>query len=665
MVPLQAHTLETEEIDHDIYRGDRQHISRLPEVRSLALSSSSSASASSFIPGIGALAAVVEHAISRWARRNSSASSSSSSTISSHSQHSSTYPHARRHGRKRKAQSASISTSTASERDISARIRARQEARQVPREFVLYLPPEMTAGSRHPPAPYTKQDIFRGTSLPHVLNTLENALKKATRLRKGKTTDPSSLSQNIGSTSPDFSQHNHPLSFVDATAQRRSKGKQKAATQSHVSVHSGTTVRTIRSPKAWWLDISSPTWDDMRAIGKRDTREKLEWFPKLGYQFIVFRAMESARTRQRIISRNGMMDGYQDDEGLIGETNVYLVVFRDGICTFHFTDISEHIERVRTRVQFLQDNVAMSSDWIAHGLLDSVVDSFFPILKEIEKDVASIENILFANEAPTESSFSGGSSSFDTEDPKGTITEKELQNLPSSSFIEKVEAATEVVPRFSIPRLTIPLAIRHLKRKVVCLLQGTLSTSKARVISTQTATSISFRHMARTRRLVTSLARLLASKSEVVSQMRKRYLGTGKAIHIESVEIAMYMGDVQDHILTLQQALSHYEHILSESYPAYLSQLRKIVSDTKNSSDKAVLILSLVSFGALVPGPIIGLFSMNVHTPRNTIDNPIPSGGYYWFGIVLVLVLFVECSFLALLRYWWVQSKSERKPKLL
>ena len=63
-------------------------------------------------------------------------------------------------------------------------------------------------------------------------------------------------------------------------------------------------------------------------ILQRDTREKLEWFPKLGYQFIVFRAMESAYTREQ---RNGIID--QGDGGPIGEANMYLVIFRGGICT--------------------------------------------------------------------------------------------------------------------------------------------------------------------------------------------------------------------------------------------------------------------------------------------------------------------------------------------
>ena len=57
--------------------------------------------------------------------------------------------------------------------------------------------------------------------------------------------------------------------------------------------------------------------------------------------------------------------------------------------------------------------------------------------------------------------------------------------------------------------------------------------------------------MARTRRLVTSLARLLATKSEVVAQIRKRLLssnpsGLGNgASEDDDTEIAIHMGDVQ------------------------------------------------------------------------------------------------------------------------
>ncbi|KAF9237322.1 hypothetical protein BU15DRAFT_48851 [Melanogaster broomeanus] len=405
-----------------------------------------------------------------------------------------------------------------------------------------------------------------------------------------------------------------PAFFTDLTTlrpSRKGEGKQKQSTgvRLAVSPHSRTPPNIRRAPKAsWWLDVANPTWDDMRSIGKllhlhpltledilqQDTREKLELFPKLGYHFIVFRAIESAATRGRFKEQSHAEgDDYQVDDGLIGEANVYLVVFREGVCTVRYSDTScfglEHTERVRNRLKLLQDSFHMSSDWIAHGLLDSIVDSFFPTLKEIEKEVAAVEALV--------------------------------------------------------------VSIRRIHSK-----------------SPQTPTATTLRRMARTRRLVTSLCRLLASKSEVISQIQKRCLISsgrfGHDIHTDDVDIAMYMGDVQDHILTLQQALNHYERLLSESHPAYLSQLRLSASRAKKGIDEAMQMLSLVSMGALVPVPILGLFSMNIHIPRNTINPPVPSGSYYWFGIVIVLVLLLECSFLYLVRYWGVQAKRRGNSKL-
>jgi magnesium transporter len=57
--------------------------------------------------------------------------------------------------------------------------------------------------------------------------------------------------------------------------------------------------------------------------------------------------------------------------------------------------------------------------------------------------------------------------------------------------------------------------------------------------------------MARTRRLVTSLGRLLATKSEVVLQIRKRLLIAGRSrmgnetSKGDELDVAIYMGDVQ------------------------------------------------------------------------------------------------------------------------
>ena len=71
-------------------------------------------------------------------------------------------------------------------------------------------------------------------------------------------------------------------------------------------------------------------------ILQQDPREKLELFPKLGYYFVVFRAIESQATRdKRRLMSTIATDAAPTvtDEGIVGEVNVYLVVFREGICS--------------------------------------------------------------------------------------------------------------------------------------------------------------------------------------------------------------------------------------------------------------------------------------------------------------------------------------------
>jgi magnesium transporter len=72
-------------------------------------------------------------------------------------------------------------------------------------------------------------------------------------------------------------------------------------------------------------------------ILQQETREKLEQFPRLGYYFIVFRAIETRKARERVRGLVNPLreseDPHAEDEGVVGEAMVYLVVFRGGFCS--------------------------------------------------------------------------------------------------------------------------------------------------------------------------------------------------------------------------------------------------------------------------------------------------------------------------------------------
>lgn len=84
------------------------------------------------------------------------------------------------------------------------------------------------------------------------------------------------------------------------------------------------------------LHIHPLTLED---ILQQDPREKLELFSKLGYYFISFRAIESHATKEKVQREAKLENPFgttkpilDDDDGPIGAANVYLAVFKDGIC---------------------------------------------------------------------------------------------------------------------------------------------------------------------------------------------------------------------------------------------------------------------------------------------------------------------------------------------
>jgi magnesium transporter len=72
-------------------------------------------------------------------------------------------------------------------------------------------------------------------------------------------------------------------------------------------------------------------------ILQQEPREKFDLFPRLGYYFVSFSAIETREGRENSRQQSERMNEHLEPiaglrEGAIGETYVYLVVFSDGIC---------------------------------------------------------------------------------------------------------------------------------------------------------------------------------------------------------------------------------------------------------------------------------------------------------------------------------------------
>ncbi|KAK4687837.1 magnesium transporter, partial [Tremellales sp. Uapishka_1] len=378
--------------------------------------------------------------------------------------------------------------------------------------------------------------------------------------------------------------------------------------------------------------------------------------------------------------------GKEGLEGVgVGGVNVYLVVFADGIVSFHFEDISKHTQRVLDRILSLTaTNETHTSEWIAHGILDSIVDAFFPLIRYVDGQVDDIDSLTIdpttdPSKAKTQVQAATKAQTFLGNGGEGlTGSEKEAFELCEKGQLPRHQASQKSMtywcaPRWSLPRLpTIPHRKIHLPRLLIYLRLFFLPTSSAvkqkyehqaeQVFDRSTM----LKRITDMRRLVTGLGRLLGGKSQVVQRLRKRTSSSK-----DGGEVGAYIGDLQDHILLLQTSLNHYEYILSHCQPAYLSHLSVSSSLARGGTDKAILALSTVTISILPMQLVIGLFSMNIHIPANgaagsklhkEADESQSPFGY--FGGILVAIFLVACAMVSVIRYWrWMARQKFGKQR--
>ncbi len=152
------------------------------------------------------------------------------------------------------------------------------------------------------------------------------------------------------------------------------------------------------------------------------------------------------------------------------------------------------------------------------------------------------------------------------------------------------------------------------------------------------------RQIGECRKKVMSLMRLLGGKADVIKGFSKRcneqYSVTPRG------EIGLYLGDIQDHVVTMMSNLGHFEKMLSRSHANYLAQLSVGAIAQGNRANEVLSKITLVAT-ILVPLNLIsGLFGMNVPVPGKNSE-----GLGWFFGILGVITAIVLLSLAAARRY--------------
>ena len=245
----------------------------------------------------------------------------------------------------------------------------------------------------------------------------------------------------------------------------------------------------------FWLDVLSPTDTEMRVISKtfgihpltaedimmQEAREKVELFRN--YYFVNYRTFEQD----------------MNSEDFLEPVNMYVVVFREGVISFHFS-MTPHPANVRRRIRQLKDYLILSSDWISYAIIDDITDVFAPLIQSIEDEVDDIDDAIL-----------------------------------QLHVVDKPETKDE-------------------KSKVG---EDNEKKSDAGDPPTGGSGGDMLRRVGEGRKKVMGLYRLLGNKADVIKGFAKRCNEQWEIA--PRSEIGLYLGDIQDHILTMTSNLSHYE----------------------------------------------------------------------------------------------------------
>ncbi|ORY97503.1 hypothetical protein BCR43DRAFT_438092 [Syncephalastrum racemosum] len=288
----------------------------------------------------------------------------------------------------------------------------------------------------------------------------------------------------------------------------------------------GENLSSMLRKGCFWIDVLSPTDAEMKALSKifhihpltaeditmEEPREKCEVFKN--YYFICFRTFDQDQTSVSYLQPVGM----------------YILIMKECILTFHFRPLP-HPYHVRKRIKQLKDYINVTPDWICYAILDDITDSFAPLIRAIEFEVDSIDELVLI------------------------LKESEQSDM--------------------------------LRRIGYC------------------------------RKRMMGLLRLLVSKADVVKTIVKR--GEARAQDGDrpalSNEVALYLGDVQDHIITMLQSLNHYEKISSRSHSNYLAQISIEMTQTNNEINDVLSKLTALGSVLIPMNLVTGLWGMNVQVP--------------------------------------------------
>lgn len=543
------------------------------------------------------------------------------------------------------------------ERETDERLQAIQNAYEQGNSEIVH----MATGRHHSKAAlkYTPKKLLRkylSGATGQLLTSDESALNKSIHhyeedLEKAKHTPPRIIDPELAQTLESSLMHQTEVKFGGTRITGSGDGGRTLPhrfslfhSESEDTVHSPDIAGLValgqlveqafhHGDATWWLDVTCPTDAEMKVIAKafgihpltaedirmQELREKVELFRN--YYFVCFHTFEQDKELAEYLE----------------PINVYIVVFKEGVLSFHFSPVN-HPALVRRRVRQLRDYVEVLADWICYALIDDITDAFVPVINGIEYEADAIEDLVFVvrdldfagmlmrigelrRKVMTLMRLLSGKADVIKMFAKRCQDEIHLnQNYPAPGYVQPA-------PHFGTPGVSFGPVPAGMAQYPTPPIPGPGQTATPPIPSIPgPAQPIPGSNLA----------------GENVAQPR--------------ADIALYLGDIQDHVVTMFQNLLAYEKIFSRSHGNYLAQLQVESFYANNRITEMFSKVTLIGTIMVPLNLVTGLFGMNVTVPGQDTGSL-----EWWFGILGVMIGII--LILMVLANWWLSFGTEEEEK--
>ncbi|KAJ2344554.1 CorA metal ion transporter [Coemansia sp. RSA 2618] len=274
----------------------------------------------------------------------------------------------------------------------------------------------------------------------------------------------------------------------------------------------------------------------------------------------------------------------------------YMIVLDTGVVTLHHSNVP-HVRNTVARLKLDEDAVRLTPDYVAYLLLDDITDTLVPTTRLLELEVDAIDELVLI------------------------LTRAEHDDVLKRIGIERRHALWLV--RLLHGKAEV---LRAVERRVHAKAVAGRTGARPRAVQPPPPPAIVCSDAdepsdSDSDALVSQWLTSDEEEGDLYALSRKAEPRPSRASVGARPDVAKYLADVHDHLISLTASVHHCERILARAHGNYLARINLELTHASNTTNQLATQMTVLAGIFLPLNLVAGIFGMNVKVPGRDRDD--------------------------------------------